>query len=256
MLTLQRPRWRPAAATAASVLILALPARGADSSPPQDDAIADLTTAVRTLASERAGFTGFHSHVSAQQRAPGHDASLDVQSAFLRDGGQTVAVKIYSRIANGAPASGADLAKAQSDAEKDLSNDAYALPLREERLAEYRLQSTACDRCAPGTEAIAFTSLKRDANHGDGTLVIDTVTHHFERVDFVPAALPTHVDSATVTIAFGRVLPDLWDVVEMHERYKGHFLFISGGADITTTQSAYRRFATRDQGLTALASGL
>jgi len=44
------------------------------------DALNALAVAVRTLASERAGFTAFHRRVNAQQRAPGHNASLDVQA--------------------------------------------------------------------------------------------------------------------------------------------------------------------------------
>ncbi|MBV8117167.1 MAG: hypothetical protein JOZ01_04275, partial [Candidatus Eremiobacteraeota bacterium] len=48
----------------------------------------------------------------------------------------------------------------------------------------------------------------------------------------------------------------LWDVVEVRQHYAGHFLTISGGADITTTLTNYRRFASRDEGLKALAAGI
>ena len=175
---------------------------------------------------------------------------------LLRDGNRAIAVKIYSRTANGATASADDLAKAQADADKSLATDDYVLPLREDRLADYRIANATCDQCAAGSQAIRFTSLKRDQSHGDGTIVLDSATHTILRVDFVPSALPKHVDSASVTLTFGRVLPDLWDETEMHEHYTGHVLFISGGAEIVTTLSGYRRFASRDDGLQALATGI
>ena len=214
-----------------------------------------LTVAVRTLASERAGFTAFHRRVNAQERAPGHNASLEIQAGLLRDGDRAVAVKIYSRVANGTAATADDLAKAQADADKN-PDVGYLLPLRADEIADYRIQNAPCDRCAPGNVAIAFVSLKRDAGHGDGTLVIEGATHHVLHVDFVPSGLPNHVDNASVTLTFGRVLPDLWDAVEMHEHYAGHVLFISGGAEIVTTYSGYRRFPSRDEGVKALASGI
>src|SRR5215469_3007661 len=103
--------WRPAATFAFALAALSARTLGAPSATPQDDAQPTLLAAVRTLANERAGFTAFHRHVDAQQRAPGHNASLDEQSAFLRQGDRAVAVEIYSRVANGANASAGDLAK-------------------------------------------------------------------------------------------------------------------------------------------------
>jgi hypothetical protein len=211
---------------------------------------------VRTLASERQGVTAFHCHTDSLTRRPGHDASLDVQSGVLREGDRVVAVRIYNQIANGKPASADDLAKAQSDADQKLSSEEHWVPLREDQIADYKIESGTCAQCSPGYVAIAFTSLKRDENHGDGTMIVDPATRHIIRIDFVPGGLPKYVDKASVTIAFGRVLPDLWDVVEMRQHYAGHMLFISGGADITTSLTNYRRFASREEGLRALASGI
>jgi hypothetical protein len=215
-----------------------------------------LREAVRTLATERQGFTAFHRHADSEQRAPGHNASLDVQSGLVREGDRVVAIRIYGQITNGKTSSADDLAKAQADADQKLSNEDYWLPLREDQIADYKIGSGTCGQCSPGYVAIAFTSLKRDENHGDGTMVVDPTSHHIVRIDFVPSALPKHVDKASVAITFGRVLPDLWDVVEMRQHYAGHVLFISGGADITTSLTNYRRFASREEGLRALASGI
>jgi hypothetical protein len=247
---------RSFAAFGVAIGLAASPASSAPTSAVAPDAPAILQGAVRTLASERQGLTAFHRHVDSEQRAPGHDASLDVQAGLLRDGDRIIAARIYSQVANGKPASSDELAKAQADSDTKLQSDDYWLPLREDQIADYRIESGTCDQCPPGSVAVRFTSLKRDESHGDGTIVVDASSHHIVRVDFVPSALPKHVDKASVTITFGRVLPDLWDVVEMRQHYAGHMLFISGGADITTSLSNYRRFASRDEGLKALASGI
>ncbi len=238
------------------VWLVGSPALGAATAPSSEDVSSALREAVRTLATERQGTTAFHRHVDSEQRAPGHDASLDVQSGLLRDGDRVVAVRIYSQVSNGTAASVDELAKAQADANKKLPNDDYWLPLREDQVTDYRLESATCNPCDPSEVAIHFTSLKRDESHGNGTIVVDVSSHHIVRVDFVPSVLPRYVDKASVTMTFGRVLPDLWDVVEMHQHYGGHVLFIRGGADIATTLTNYRRFASRDEGLKALASGI
>ncbi len=247
---------RSFAALGVAVWLLASPALGAATAPSGEDVTSELREAVRTLASERQGTMAFHRHVDSEQRAPGHDASLDVQSGLLREGDRIVAVRTYSQVANGTAASADELAKAQADADKKLPNDDYWLPLREDQVPDYRFETGTCNPCDPGEVAIRFTSLKRDESHGNGTIVVDVSSHHIVRIDFVPSALPKYVDKASVTMTFGRVLPDLWDVVEMHQHYAGHVLFVRGGADIATTLTNYRRFASRDEGLKALASGI
>ena len=250
------PLSRSLAALAVTIGLAASPAAASAPAAPGADPSDALIDAVRTLASERQGVTAFHRDVAAHQRAPGHDASLDVHAGLLRDGDVVVAVRIYSQTANGAAASPDDLAKAQTAADKNQANDAYSFPLREDTLPDYRIAGATCGGCAPGELAFAFTSLKRDESHGDGTVVIDPATHHIVRVDFVPTVLPKYVDRASVTVRFGQVLPGLWDVVEMQQHYQGHVYLIHGGADITTSLTNYRRFASRDEGLKALASGV
>jgi hypothetical protein len=250
------PLSRSFAALAVTIGLAASPAAASAPSAPVADPSDALIDAVRTLASERQGVTAFHRDVASQQRAPGHDASLDVHAGLLRDGDLVVAVRVYSQVANGTAAFPEDLAKAQAAADKNQPSDDYLLPLREDTLSDYRIAGATCDRCAPGELALAFTSLKRDASHGDGTVVIDPTTHHIVRVDFVPSGLPKYVDRASVTVTFGQVLPGLWDVVEMRQHYQGHVYLIRGDADITTSLTNYRRFASRDEGLKALASGV
>jgi hypothetical protein len=245
-------------AFAAMLGLLAAPAAGAPTATPTAmpafDAAGVIGDAARTLASERRGVVAMHRHVAAQQHAPGHDGSIDEQAGLLREGNHVVAVRVYSRQSGGA--AGATLAKAQTDGDKNLPDDDYQLPLREEFLSDYTFETAGCDGCAAGTVAIHFKSLKRDQTHGDGVAVVDTASQHFVRLDFVPSVLPQHVDKASISIVFGRALPSLWDVLEMDQHYSGHMLFLSGGADITTTLDNYRSFKSRKDGLKALDSGV
>lgn len=250
------PLSRSFAVLAVTIGLAAAPAAASAPTAPGTDPSDVLLDAVRTLATERQGVTAFHRDVASQQRAPGHDATLDVNAGLLRDGDLVVAVRVYDQVANGTAASPDDLAKAQAAADKNPASNDYSLPLREDTLSDYRIAGTTCDRCAPGELALAFTSLKRDASHGDGTVVVDPATHHIVRVDFAPSALPKYVDRESLTVTFGQVLPGLWDVEEMHQHYQGHVYLIHGDADITTSLTNYRRFASRDEGLKALASGV
>ncbi|MBV8116906.1 MAG: hypothetical protein JOZ01_02945, partial [Candidatus Eremiobacteraeota bacterium] len=104
------------AATLGIATLLLLAQAGATPTSPDAGAESALRDAVRTLATERQGVSAFHRHVVGQQRAPGHDKSLDLQSGLLRDGDSVIAVKVYSQITNGKTASANDLAKAQVDA--------------------------------------------------------------------------------------------------------------------------------------------
>lgn len=211
---------------------------------------------MQTLASERAGFTAFHVHLDSEQRGPGHNASLDVQSGLLREGDRIAAVRIYSQAKDGKTLSADDLAKAQAEVDKKLPSDPYVLPLREDQFSDYKVETAACDQCPAGSVELHFTSLKRDAVHGDGTMLVDAASHHIVRIDFVPSAFPKYVDKANVTLTYGRVLPDLWDVVEMRQHYEGHMLMLKGGADVTTSFTNYRRVASLDDGIKTLASGI
>jgi hypothetical protein len=231
-----------ATAAAALVLAAAVPSAG----PPVPDAIAQ---AVRALAAERRGVTAFHRHYAYEERGPGHDKTLVVDSIRVRENGRLAAVRLLDRIENGKPDSPEALAKAQADADKQLPGEDFRLPLAAEALSDYRFEVLpVCEGCAAGSVAIAFTSVVRDASHGDGTVTIDAA-HHIAALAFHPSALPAHADSGSITIRFDRVLPDLWDVTVTHEHYTGHVLFLHGWGDVVQTDSAYRRYPSVEDAL-------
>lgn len=223
-----------------------VPALSAGSQTPADI----VRNAAQQLETERHGVIVFHHLYSYEEHGPGHNKTIVTESLRLWNDGRLTAVKILSQVTNGKSASAQDLAKLQADTDKSPPSDEYRLPLDAGALQEYRFDvaSTPCTDCPANTTAIQFTSLVRDANHADGTIFIDASSHQIVRLDFHPSALPPHADSGTISIRFGRVLPDLWDVEDTREHYTGHMLFIHGWADIAETDSDYRRLGTLDEG--------
>jgi hypothetical protein len=222
---------------------------GASAPPP--DASTIVLDAVRTLTAERHGVTAFDVRYTYEERGPGHDKTSEVDEIRLRDDGRLAAVRILRELNDGNAVSSGDLAKDQAQIDKQLPPDDYALPLASDALAEYRFAPGACTECPAGSEVIAFTSLKRDDDHGDGLMAVDLATHHILWLQFAPSVMPSHVDTASVTMNFGRVLPDLWDLVDEKQRYDGHMFFIHGWAEVRRTFAHYRRYPTLDQGLSA-----
>jgi hypothetical protein len=215
-----------------------------------------LRTAVKTLAAEQRGITAFHRHVLSDQRAPGHNERIEVESARLRQDGHVVAVRLYHRTVNGVATTTDELAKKQAAIDKDIPGDDYRLPVTEDSFAEYRFgASTHCGGCDDGVLAIPFTSVKRDDNHCDGTIYVDERNRRILRLESKPSVLPKQADSGEITVTFGRATSDLWDVVSVKQKYSGHLLFIHGTFETTATQSAFRRFDSLDQARSALASG-
>jgi hypothetical protein len=250
-----RSRVRRALGAAALGAVLIAPAGAAGAT--ESDVPPAVRDAVRTLAAERHGVTGFHRHFASDQRAPGHNERTQVDSARLRDDGKLVEIRLYRRSVNDAPTSAQDLAKQQAELDKTPPSEDYRLPVTEAALSEYRFgAATQCDGCGEGVVEVPFTSRKRDDSHGDGALRIDERGHRFVRIAFHPSALPKEADSGSITVTFGRALPDLWDVVEEKDHYTGHLLFIHGTYDATATLSGYVRFESLEAGRKAVAAGI
>lgn len=209
---------------------------------PGPDAAAIASDATRTLAAERHGVTAYVVHYSYEERGPAHLKTNGSDELRVRQNGNLVAIKILSEQSNGNPASSPDVAKDQAKMDRQLPSDDYVLPLTAQGLADYKFGNAACTECPSGSEAIAFTSLKRDDEHGDGIAAVDLASHHVLWLQFSPSAMPSHVDSASITMTFGRALPDLWDVVDEKQRYDGHVLFMHGWAEVKRTYKDYRRY--------------
>jgi hypothetical protein len=216
-----------------------------------------LRTAVKTLSTEQHGITAFHRRAVSDQRAPGHNEHIEVESARLRQDGHAVAIKLYHWTVNGAALASDELAKKQAAIDKHIPDDGYTFPVTEDSFGDYRFGASAhCGGCDEGVVAIAFTSRKRDDSHCDGTIYVDERNRHILRLECKPSVLPKQADSGDITVTFRRATSDLWDVVSDKQRYTGHLLFIHGTFETTATHSGFRRFDSLDQARSALASGI
>lgn len=237
-------------------LSVVLAAASATPAPAQPSAAEAVAAAVRVLAAERHGVIAFRLRYDYREYGPAHNKTVVEDSLRLQDNGVLVRVRLLSSVSNGNAASHDDLARKQGQLDKHLPDEDYRLPLQSEALRDYRFAyaDSGCSGCPAGTVAIAFTSLVRDDGHADGTLAIDSGSHHVLRLEYRPSVFPGHVDSGTIVTLFGRVLPDLWDVVETKQHYTGHLLFMHGGADIDQVYTGYERFGSLAEGFAALAA--
>ncbi len=236
-------------------LSVVLVATSATTAPAQSNAAETVAEAARLLAAERLGVTAYRLHYDYREYGPAHNKTVVEDSLRLRNNGLLVRVRLLSSVSNGNVASHDDLAQKQSQLDKHLPDEDYRLPVESDALRDYRFSYAAsCAGCPAGSTAILFTSIVRDNGHGDGTLAIDPTSHEVLRVEFRPSVFPSHVDSGTIVTVFGRVLPDLWDVVETKQHYTGHLLFMHGGADIDQVYGSYKRFGSLAEGFAALAA--
>lgn len=183
--------------------------------------------AAQLLAAQRHGVIAFSLAYRYEEHGPAHNVDRSASAAVVRDDGATVTMR-----ASGDPA-----------AKPTLVEDDYRLPIDTKYLPEYRFAagSASCGGCAPGAIAVDFTSLRRDDEHGDGTMWIDGSSQHVVAMHFHPSVLPAHADSGDITVAFGQVLPDLWDVTVTEQRYDGHTFIFHGWGHVEQRQSEYRR---------------
>jgi len=208
--------------------MLALVAALAATPPPNADSLA--TDAARVLASERHGAVAFSLVYHYTERGPAHSVDRSAKAAVVRNDGATVA----TRVAEG------------SSAKPTLVEDDYRLPIEQNYLKEYRfsLGTSACAACSGDAVAVDFASELRDDEHGDGTMWIDGTSHHVLSLRFHPSVLPAHTDSADISVTFGQVLPDLWDVTLAEQQYDGHEFIFHGWGHVRQEQTNYRRYSS------------
>lgn len=209
---------------------------------PATDAQTLAGDAARTLAAGRHGAISFRLAYRYTEHGPAHNVDRSSSAMVLRDDGTLAKMRTF----------GDDSSK------PTYVEDDYRLPIETKYLPEYRFASGSapCDRCAPGAIAVDFTSLKRDDVHGDGTMWIDGSSHRFVALHFHPSVLPARTDSADVSVAFGQVLPDLWDVTVTEQQYNGHTFIFHGWGHVQQRQMEYRRFPSVAEGLTALSAAV
>jgi len=174
--------------TSGVAAIATLGATVAPPTPTQPSAVAE--DALRTLTAERHGVIAVHESYSYREYGPAHNQTREVDSLRLHGDGRPIAVHLLAELSDGRAVSADQLSKDQREIDKHPPPEDYTLPLTSDALPQYRFTTSSCNSCPAGSSAIAFTSLKRDTDHGDGIMVVDTATHHILRLSSNPAFCP------------------------------------------------------------------
>ncbi len=112
-----------------------------------------------------------------------------------------------------------------------------------------------CADCVTGTVAVKFESAKHDAQHGAGTMWIETADARVVKLTYSPYVYPPHATSGTVTETGGAALPTLWYVVRIDQAFTGRMLLFHGTATFTGLFDHFERFGTAAEGVSAVREG-
>jgi hypothetical protein len=206
---------------------------------------------------ENRGVIGYQRHLVQQTTAPANNDLFVSDGKFVWRDGAFAKMKFFLVTDNGRALSQADVDKRTAESNEGWTSGKamFREPFEPGHLGDYTYDASGeAGVCSSTAIAVRFTSKLRDQQHGDGTMCIDVASKHALLLKFVPAELPPHASTATVTETLGEALPGTWHVVKVEEHYGGQVLFIRGTLDVTVDYKDFRRFETIDAGLAALGS--
>ncbi len=239
---------RPAINGLGAVLLvcaMTLPAPGAPGSPMP-------SIVERAAAWNRADLGGVIVHqrhiTVAVSAGPAHYSEQNDAAVMMQDGQYTV-VRYLRVVKEGKTLGQADLAQRDSDNARDLQRGAafFKQPYDARYLRDYSYTVPGECQCASGEMLVAFQSLTRDDQHGDGTMRIDSTTGRVLSVTYIPNVLPKHANTGQTTETFGEPIPGLWTIVSIERTYSGHVAFFSGSGKVDETMDHFQRFGDPDQ---------
>jgi hypothetical protein len=209
--------------------------------------------AIAVYAREMRGVVVYHRHVEFDMRiGPTTRQDRNDAEIILVDG-------LYERLRfdtmfrSGKPLSAKDISGEERDANEELrlGQGFFKEPYDPHYADDYRIGAARCDGCVTGVTAVSFESDTHDAQHGAGTLQIDAAGHVLNET-YSPYVFHDHVQSGTIVESADEVLPGLWAVSRISERYKGRVAMISGSAVLETARDRYRRFSRLDEAIEAI----
>jgi len=187
-------------------------------------------------ARDRTGAVVYRIHqVTAMDGGPWHKRS-DVVLEVAADGPDLVRVRVLHFVADGTDQSDQKKAELARQLLAGQAAGGFAVPFDGRHAAEYDYTAEA--------DTVHFRSLRRDADHGDGTFAVDA-SGHVTGMRYVPNVFPKFVNAGTVTDSRAEVLPGFWASVRDDQEYDGQYLFIKGHASVLTEMTAYRRYPNR-----------
>lgn len=195
-----------------------------------------VVQAAAVAARDHTGSIVYRIHQStAMDGGPMHRRA-DVVLQVAAEGPVLVKVRVLRFLADGADQS----AEKKRELERQLldgqKKGGFAVPFDARHTSEYDYSAEA--------NTVRFLSLRRDADHGDGSFAVDA-KGHVTQMRYVPDVYPRYVKRGTVTDTRAEVLPGFWASVLNDAEYDGQYLFIKGHASVITEMSGYRRYPNR-----------
>lgn len=139
----------------------------------------------------------------------------------------------------------------QNNAELLRGKSFFKQPFDEHYLRDYTFAPAACE-CAPHRRAIAFTSVVRDDQHGDGTMILDETSGKPITVSYTPDVLPEHASTGTTTETFGEAAPGVWTTISIQREYGGRVAIFHGNGVMIERIDHVQRFPDSNAGIAYL----
>ena len=260
MLHMGRPtigRFAWTAACVASLVLVAGPGR-AQTTTGEEGVPQLVERASAQYATEVRGIIGMSRHFSTKIAGGPVSHSEDSESGFLMDDGAFLKIAYHSIEDDGKAFDAKKLSGRNDQTNRDWAAGKvfFKEPYDPRFVADYRFHAPGlCANCPAGTEAVEFTSAIKDAQHGNGTMWIETASARVAKLSYSPNALPPHATSGSVIETGGEAIPGLWYVTRIDETYEGRAFLFKGHATFVGTFDHFRRFGNRSEGEVALEQG-
>jgi hypothetical protein len=245
------------AAPFACLLVLSLMSGASQAAPAPSAVPAIVEHAMAAYAAEMRGAIGMMRHFSTSIQAGPIRHGETSESGVLLEDGAFSKIKYYQVTQDGKAFDATKLAQRDSQTNTDWAAGKifFKEPYDPRFIGDYTFAlSTGCVDCPAGTVAVAFTSAVRDAQHGSGTMLIDSANARVETLTYSPNAFPPHATSGKVTETSSES-SGIWYVTHIDESYRGHSFILTGTGTFTGTFDHFRRFPSVGEGDGALGNG-
>lgn len=229
----------------------------AQTAPSHVTASAVVERASTAYSASSRGIIGMQRHFSTVvSGGPLHHTEESDSGLLLKDGA-FVKIKYYRIARDGKPFSTDEIAKREEQTNQGWAAGKlfFKEPYDHRFVSDYHVTDGPCTDCAEGSLALKFSSTIHDAQHGSGTMWVETSTARVLKLSYVPYALPPHATSGSVTETSTEPLHGLWYVTRIQETFAGRAFLISGSGTFNARIDHFRRFESLKEGETALADG-
>ena len=236
-------------------ILLGTGAFAAGAEPPGVPEVVQRAEAVFT-ASMR-GVVGLQRHFTTVVNAGIARHSEESESGMLFKDGVFVTAKYYRIVDDNKPFSAKQIVDrdAQTNQGWVTGKIYFKEPYDPRYTGDYKFAELAeCD-CGVGMVAVTFSSDVHDAQHGAGTMWIQSATGRVTKLTYTPYILPPHATSGTVTETSGEAMPNMWIVLRIDEVYQGREFLLRGSATFVGTFDHFERFSTLAEGVAAVQKG-